>query len=634
MKAGYEAALRHRIYEQEGKYMSRKIYCNPVNIDYRYQFNMDPRMHGKLQINREAADPSMILFKGKYYIFASMTLSVWVSEDMAHWRSVPLPEELPLYDYAPDVRVMGEYVYFSASKRGEICDFWRTKDIEKGPYERIPGTFSFWDPDLFLDDDGRVYFYWGCTNTDPIWGVEMDPVTMKPLTEPKGLIKGDPINRGYERIGEDHCTEPAAPEEVEEKFKGFLAAQNITEDMLPPGTAGLVRGMFTGMPFIEGAWMTKHNGKYYLQYACTGTEYNVYGDGVYVGDGPLGPFAPAKNNPYSYKPGGFLPGAGHGSTMQDAGGSWWHTATMRISINHSFERRVGIWPAGFDEDGELFCNQRYGDWPIEADAEQPLDPWRGPVWMLLSYGKKVTASSEQKGREAAHLTDENVQTLWRPATADRGEAAVLDLGKTFDVRAVQINYGDADIDIPVPGEVVGKEQARFIDPKQYPTQWKLLGKRDGDPDGEDGWFVIEDKSEAVTDLSHDFIVPEKGVEARYIKLTDMSVPYGQVPAVSGLRVFGKPLPGDGGTAPEAPAFTAVRTGSRDMEVTILPGSGTPALGYNILFGHMPDKLYHSCMVFGKLTQKIGALTAGQECFVRVDAFNEYGITEGTVVSLD
>ena len=46
-----------------------KYYCNPVNINYRYQFNADPRKHGEMQICREAADPAMILFKGKYYIF-------------------------------------------------------------------------------------------------------------------------------------------------------------------------------------------------------------------------------------------------------------------------------------------------------------------------------------------------------------------------------------------------------------------------------------------------------------------------------------------------------------------------------------------------------------------------------------
>ena len=34
--------------------------CNPVNINYRYQFNMDPRLHGKMKICREAADPSVL----------------------------------------------------------------------------------------------------------------------------------------------------------------------------------------------------------------------------------------------------------------------------------------------------------------------------------------------------------------------------------------------------------------------------------------------------------------------------------------------------------------------------------------------------------------------------------------------
>ena len=80
--------------------------------------------------------------------------------------------------------------------------------------------------------------------------------------------------------------------------------------------------------------MDKYNGKYYLQYACPGAEYNVYADGVYVSGSPLGPFTLAENNPYSYHAGGFMPGAGHGSTMWDLSGNLWHTSTMRISVNH------------------------------------------------------------------------------------------------------------------------------------------------------------------------------------------------------------------------------------------------------------------------------------------------------------
>ena len=138
-------------------------YCNPLNVPYHYQFNADPRNQGALKICREAADPSMIFFQGRYWIFPSMNLSVWVSDDLCHWESHRLPENLPLYDYAPDVRVIGEYVWFSASSRDHACSFFRTKDILHGPYEEFPGTFPFWDPNLFADDDGRVYFYWGCS---------------------------------------------------------------------------------------------------------------------------------------------------------------------------------------------------------------------------------------------------------------------------------------------------------------------------------------------------------------------------------------------------------------------------------------------------------------------------------------
>ena len=292
-----------------------KYFCNPLNVPYRYQFNADPRRGGALQICREAADPSLIEFKGRYYLFASMTLGVWVSDDLVNWESHRLPEELPLYDYAPDVRVLGDWVYFCASRREENCDRWRTRDVLNGPYEQIEGNFPFWDPNLFVDDDGRVYFYWGCSNQTPIYGVELDPETMLPKGEKVALIEGHPYEIGYERVGENNSVLPASETEIEAKYQAFVKAQGVPESMLPPHVKPLIRGMFSNKPYIEGAWMDKHQGKYYLQYAAPGTQYNTYSDGVYVGDSPLGPFVLADNNPCSYKPGGFLPGAGHGSKI-------------------------------------------------------------------------------------------------------------------------------------------------------------------------------------------------------------------------------------------------------------------------------------------------------------------------------
>ena len=56
-----------------------------------------------------------------------------------HWESHRLPESLPLYDYAPDARVVGDYIYICASKKEEACNFYRTKDVINGPYEEIKG---------------------------------------------------------------------------------------------------------------------------------------------------------------------------------------------------------------------------------------------------------------------------------------------------------------------------------------------------------------------------------------------------------------------------------------------------------------------------------------------------------------
>ncbi len=596
-----------------------KYYCNPVNVNYRYQFNDDQRQK-EIKVAREAADPSLICFKGRYYIFASMTLGVWVSDDMAHWENHRLPDGLPFYDYAPDVCVRGEYVYFCASKRGEVCNFYRTKDILNGPYEEIKGTFDFWDPHMFLDDDGRLYFYWGCSNMTPIWGVELDPETMHQIGEKRVLITGNAFSIGYERCGEDHTLLPRTEEEIDACYQGFLQAQHMTDADFPDAYKPLVKGMFSQKPYIEGAWMDKFNGKYYLQYACPGTQYNIYADGVYVSDNPLGSFALAQNNPYSYKPGGFIPGAGHGSTMKDTDGCLWHTATMRISVNHDFERRVGIWPAGLDAEGELFCNQRYGDWPVSVE-DAKKDPWCDPKWYLLSYGKSVQASSSEEGKGPEKAVDENVQTWWRAGSANPGEWICLDLGMESDVHAVQINFADDRIDIPVPGKIGGAAtQPRYIEERDLKTRWILEGAEDGEV-----YEVLADKSQADTDLTHDLIVWEEGKHLRYLKLTVKEVPYGQQPCISGLRVFGIQQK----EKPEIPEFTAERIGDLDMNVKI---QGSGALGYNILWGENPQKLYHSYMVFHP-EQRIGALIKGRDYWVRVDAFNEAGITEGNVKHL-
>jgi hypothetical protein len=599
-----------------------KYYCNPLNIEYKYQFIKPQRpdaVDKKIKVYREAADPSLALFKGLYYMFPSMTAGFLTSDNLAEWRLHEFLNDMPVYDYAPDVCVIGDYLYFSASKAGENCSFFRTEDPLTKTFEEIKGGFPFWDPALFRNEDGRLYFYWGCSNMTPIYGVELEPGTMTPLGKEIPLIYGDKTKRGYERRGDDHIavkTQKETEVEIEEMVKQLMSAPEAQRSLYGIASEQDARHLAVSVlgndPFVEGAWMTKHNGKYYLQYAVPGTEHNIYADGVFVSDSPLGPFALAKNNPYSYKPGGFVNGAGHGSTLRDKAGNYWHAATMRISVNQNFERRLGLWKAGFDDDGELYCDQRYGDWPLNIEAPA----FTKPDWMLLSYGKPVKTSS---GSGAEHITDENIRTWWKADSPGPGEWAEVDLGKVFDVRAVQISFADDGMEVEPPEDSVFVGY-RFIDGVRQYTRWLLEGSGDGK-----NYFVISDKRAAQTDLSHDLIVQEDGFEARFIRLTVKDLPYNQAPRVSGIRVFGQ---GSGEAPQKAPKLTLHRSGDLDMEV--FWEKADDALGYNILWGCAPEKLYHSYLVFGKCSQHIGALIKGEPVFVRIDAFNESGITEGCV----
>lgn len=600
-----------------------KYYCNPMNIEYRYQFlrkTGEMKEENLFRVYREAADPSLVLFKDAYYLFPSMCAGFFTSADLQEWTFHEFLQEMPVCDYAPDVRVLGEYLYFSASRRGMNCDFFRTKDPLHEPFEQIEGTFDFWDPHLFQDEDGKVYFYWGCSNTEPVYGVELDPETMHKLHEPIPLISEHEEEYGFERSGEDHVapkTEEQIQVQVESMMKGMEDTEQnegISKDMLRK----ILYDYMGNKPYIEGAWMTKYMGKYYLQYAATGTEYNVYNDSVYVGDAPLGPFKLADNNPYSYKPGGFITGAGHGSTLKDQKGRFWHTSSMRITKNADMERRIGLWKAGFDADGELYCDQRYGDWPIAMESKA----FEKPEWMLLSYGKAVKVSS---GTGAANVTDEDIRTWWKADTDEEGQWAEVDLGKACDVRAVQINFADDQIWKAVPEDMnlkIEPHETRGIDKKQA-TRWKLEGSLDGRD-----YFVISDKWDVDTDYSHDFIVREEGMQIRFIRLTVREVPYHEQPCISGIRVFGR---GSGKPPKTTEYIAAERISDLDMKVR---WKEDEAEGHNILWGHAEDKLYHSYMVYGGSEVKIGALIKGKPVYVRVDSFNENGITEGKVQKVE
>lgn len=597
-----------------------KTNCNPLDLSYRYQHH---NKGGKRCGVREGADPTLILFNGTYYLFVSMSAGFWHSQDLLNWK-FHANENLLIYDYAPDVRQVGKYLYFCASRRNENCPILRTLDPMTDEFEEVSAPFPFWDPNIFCDDDGRVYLYWGCTNTDPIYGVEMDSHTMLPIGETVALFGGRETELGYERFG-DNGEVDKEDNEFYQNLKRYVNPQT-GKIQVPPSMASALgynaeglQKIFDaiGKPYIEGAFMTKHNGKYYLQYAAPGTEFNTYCDGVYVADSPLGPFHLQKSNPFSAKPGGFATGAGHGSTITDKFGNYWHVSTMRISVNHSFERRVGLFPAGFDKDGILYCNQNFADYPYRIPEGRFDAASLQPEWMLLSYKKPVTVSS---GSNAEKAVDEDIRTWWSAADAAPGQWITVDLEKVSDVRAIQVNLADENVIVDFPADSYGDDgHTRHIEVTPQISNYRIEISTDGE-----NWTLLQDVSR---ECSNGYYEYSNGVSARYVRLTGGELPYDQPLRVSGLRVFGN---GQG----EKPA-QAVATAERisDLDVIVRWDAIPGAQGCNIRYGIAPDKLYMSWLVYGVSEVKLSTLIKGQEYYICVDSFNENGITPGDTFSL-
>ena len=543
-------------------------YCNPLNLDYTYPFHNSHL--GKSY--RSGADPAVVEFRGEYYMFVTRSWGYWHSKDLLNWDFIT-PEKWYFEGCnAPAAHNYKDSVLYVCGNPSGAMSILYTDNPKRGDWKAVPSVLhDLQDPALFIDDDERAYMYWGSSNRWPIRGKELDmknkflPIAKKP----DSLLFLRPDIHGWERFGENH-----------------------TSDI---------------KPFIEGAWMTKHNGKYYLRYAAPGTQFNVYGDGVYVGKSPLGPFEYAAHNPFCYKPGGFATGAGHGSTVCGPGGIYWHFGTIHLSINYKFERRLCMFPTFFDEDGAMYSDTYFGDYPHyspdQVSRQTTSGGFRG--WMLLSYGKPVKASSQLESYPVENVTDENLKTFWVAEKNDDKQWVEIDLEEVSDVYALQLNFFDYE-ETGFWGRMPNLRQ-------RYLVEASVDGAR---------WRVLVDYRNSFRDAPHNYIELDQPIEARYIRYRHHYVP-GKNLAMGDIRVFGL---GRGKKPATVKGFTVVREADeRNARISWKAVKG--AQGYNVLWGVALDKLYSSWMVYGDNSLDLRALTVGQKYYFAIEAFNENGISQ-------
>ena len=535
------------------------VMANPLNLKYLFEEGGT--------VHRTCADPVIVLYHDKYYLFSSHASGYSWSDNLRDWTH--RFSEMPLVKtWAPAVMVYDDYIYYMGFGDKRV---YRTKDPENDKWEQVTWSelVDKGDPDYFVDNDGKTYYLWGCSAGGAMQGQEFDPRTFKPITDVKDLMPANGKRLGWEVPGDWN-------EKTNENG------------------------------WNEGVSMVHEGDYYYFFYATPGTEYTTYCSGAYVGKSPLGPFEPMVGAPYAIKPAGFFTGGGHGHPFKDRYGNHWYVASLIIGAREHYERRIGIFPA--------FHNKDYGH-VIMDDFDKPfvvpnrkVDFEKESILLdmnLLSSNKKMTASSWKGDMTPEKAADDYIRSWWSANSGNSGEWLQMDLGHTMNVQAIQVCFTDEDFN------------SRRYDNNIPLYKYIVEGSTDGN-----NWHTIADRSNNNKDQILELL--ETNDNVRYIRVTNRTNFNPGKFAVTELRVFGK----DNVATPGAVGnFNATRgEDSRRIQFSWDPVDN--AEGYIIRWGATQDRMDHASRVYGT-SYDYGFFDTMSDYYVSVQPFNEAGLGENS-----
>lgn len=293
-----------------------------------------------------APDPSVCRAGDDYYLVTSTFeyfpgVPVYHSKDLIHWRlisySLSRASQLPLVRltrnggiWAATIRYHNGTFYMVTTNKSEGHGnfFVHTKDPAGEWSEPVLLDQGGIDPDLFFDDDGKVYLTTagssGCAAR--ICQSEIDIKTGKRLSEIKPLWSG------------------------------------------------------TGGSSPEGPHLYKLNGLYYLMIAEGGTEYG-HGETIARSRSPFGPFEAYARNPIlthrNFKPSP-IQGTGHADLIQAHDGSWWAVFLgfrPASRLAHHLGRETFLAPVTWSDDGWPIINDNGTVTPRMNVKTLPQNPW-------------------------------------------------------------------------------------------------------------------------------------------------------------------------------------------------------------------------------------------------------------------
>jgi xylan 1,4-beta-xylosidase len=386
-------------------------YCNPL-----------PMVSG--QGGNAGGDVTVIKEAGKYYMYCTGG-GAWISEDLLNWtfqRVANVPVAPHVVKYNGSFYMAGNDGSHNGVQSNEGVVY--KADNPLGPFVSI-GTWKntgwvengwngAFDVDMFVDDDNKPYLYYSARGVSGIYVAPLDPNDFSKLAgKPTHLFSFNSAHV-WERYGE--------------------------------------MNEYPDVAWVEGPWLQKYNGTYYLEYSASGTQWKTYAEGYYMGKSPLGPFTYAPNNPLLRKTEGLVTGPAHGSIVEGPDKNLWQFYTIVLS-NPPGGRRIGMDRVSVDKDGYLSVKvTETPQWApgVVADSAKG-DSGSIPVTInkLRAMNALSRFSSQQTGRDAAYAIDNYSGTWWEPETTDTqpsltielSPATAYDVVQLFTIDSVRLMFG-------------------------------------------------------------------------------------------------------------------------------------------------------------------------------------------------
>ncbi|WP_236718028.1 family 43 glycosylhydrolase [Actinoplanes sp. TFC3] len=344
------------------------------------------------------ADPDVATYGGQYWVYPTSSrpydqqtyLDAFSSEDLVHWTKHPKVlttanvswARRAVWAPAPVQRNGKYYLYFGANDIQSNAELGgigvAVADRPEGPYvdaigKPLIGQFVNGaqpiDQDVFVDDDGQAYMYYGGWQHANVVKLNSDMTSL-----------------------------------------GTFADGSTYKEITPPN-------------YTEGSQVFKRNGKYYLMWSeggWTGPDYSV---SYAIADSPLGPFT--RGEKILTQDAAVAKGSGHNAVLNLPGTNTWYIFYHRrpLSETDGNHRQVAYDRMRFNADGTI---QHIVMGVQDNFADNNAVGWKtyGSTWSAAGGSYRATASAGGKALLDTNFTNATYDTDVT-ITSGNGDAGVV-----------------------------------------------------------------------------------------------------------------------------------------------------------------------------------------------------------------